>query len=84
MIEGYVVSFSRIKSFSVNVVVWGGEKVVPDVSISVVLNVVEVVGLRVVVVIQAFRLQDRSSDGAPKQGLPFGPFAATAKKRLRF
>ena len=85
VIEGYVVSFDRIKSFSVNViVVWGGGKVVPDVSISVALNVVEVVGLRVVVVIQAFRLQERSSDGAPKQGLPFGPFAATAKKRLRF
>ena len=56
MIREVVVSMSGFESFSVNeIVVWGGGNVVvPDVSISVDFNVVEVVGLRVVVVIQAF------------------------------
>ena len=56
VVGGKVVSISGFISFSVNEkVVWGGEKVVvPDVFKFVVLNEVEVVGLRVVVVIQAF------------------------------
>ena len=33
---------------------------------------------------QLFSLQGRSSVGEPKQDFPLGPFAETAKKRLRF
>ena len=80
-----VLNVSNIKSFTVEEgkVVMGSIVVVPAVFVSVVRNVVEVVGFRVVV-IQSLRLQDRSCVGAPKQGFPLGPVAATAKKRLRF
>lgn len=67
-------------------VVAGSKVVVPEVIASVVVSifiVVEVV-VSLVGIIHALSLHDLSSDGRPKHGFAFGPFAAIAKNRLRF